>query len=82
MSDLMTISADDQRGAALQALTQIIDESSANPEGGAYIACAIVEVMRATELILQLGEGTFELMLEEFHSRLQQFAKAPESIIS
>ncbi len=78
----MNISADDQREAALQVLTQVIDKTSASPEGAGYIACAVIEVMRATELILQLGEGTFELMLEEFHSRLQQFVNTPEPIVS
>jgi len=82
MSNLMSISADEQRDAALSLLTQVINETSANPAGAGYIACAIIEVMRGTELILQLGEGTFELMLEEFSGRLQQFVKTPESIVS
>lgn len=82
MSDLMTLSADDQRTTALHVLTQVIEETTSDPEGGTYIACAVIEVMRATELILQLGEGTFELMLEEFHGRLEQFVKTPGSIVS
>ncbi len=82
MTDLMGIAANDQRAAALALLTQTIDETSNNPETAAYIACAVVEVMRGTELILQLGEGSFELMLEEFHGRLQQFVKTKDLIVS
>jgi EAL domain-containing protein (putative c-di-GMP-specific phosphodiesterase class I) len=45
------------------------------------VGCALVELSQAGELELQLGEGTFELVLDEYFARLEEFARNQDEVI-
>ena len=81
MSNGQDTPTDDAEDVAMTSLTRIIEEVAAEGDESRFMACAIVELMRATELVLQIGEGSFELMQEEFRARLEQFITTGDVIV-
>ena len=82
MNETLDILSPDIPENALQLLTQAIDAlRTGDEQPGGYMACAIIQMMRSTELRIQLGEGTFDLMIDEFRQRLADFCRSPENII-
>lgn len=45
------------------------------------VGCALVELAQAGELEVQLGEGTFELVLDEYFTRMDEFARNNDELI-
>ncbi len=45
------------------------------------VGCALIELSQAGELEVQLGEGTFELVLDEYFSRLDEFARNNDEVV-
>ena len=45
------------------------------------VGCVIVELAQASELELQLGEGTYELLADDYFQRLDQFAGKHDDVV-
>ena len=82
MNETLDIITADLPPEALDLIALRIEEQRATEEEpSSFISCAVVQLMRSTELRLQLGEGTFELMLDEFRQRLAEFCKSEDNLI-
>lgn len=82
MNESFDIISADLPEHAIELLQRIITDRHAEdeqPEG--FISCAIVQLMRSTELRLQLGEGTFDLLFDEFKQRLLEFCRDPDNMV-
>ena len=47
----------------------------------AHLGMAIIDMTQAGELKHQLGDGTFELVVDEFFTRLQEFARGDDKVV-
>ncbi|MEZ5595892.1 MAG: EAL domain-containing protein [Pseudomonadales bacterium] len=81
MNDLNTPDLTSPVTAATSRITSAIDDALETDIDSSYIACAVVEVLRAAELSLQVGESSFELLLEDFLTRLQEFAQDASLVV-
>ncbi len=82
MNESLDIISPDLPEEALALIATRIDganEIDESPTG--FISCAVIQMMRATELKLQLGEGTFDLMVDEFRARLIEFCKVADNLV-
>lgn len=82
MNETLDIVSGDLPEEALALISRLIDERRASEEDPTgYVSCAVIQMMRATELKIQLGEGTFDLMVEEFRQRLAEFCKSADNMV-
>ncbi len=79
-----SIDANPAEEAALKSLKAVLKQAKLVSEHKGEmvnIGCAIIELAQAGELQLQLGEGTFELMTDEYFARLDDFARSNDQVI-
>lgn len=82
MNESSEIVSGDLPEEALALIARRMDERRAeDAEPTGFIACAVVQMMRPAELKIQLGEGTFDLLVDEFRQRLIEFCKSPDNLV-
>jgi len=82
VNETTDINMADLPSEALNLIALRLEEQRAiEQEPAGLISCALVQLMGATELRLQLGQDTFDLMLADFRLRLIDFCKSENNLI-